>query len=661
MIVLWVEDLSGESDEQAPVSHAGCRDLSGCIMRKTHMLLKLLILVGMQLICGMGNVRAEPHRRPSSRAPKMLAAYWGIEPVEKADEQLHQLQRYGLNAALLKDTHFMIREKMWREWGLIANQHHIQLFPVFNFAGADEREAVSGEARPYINRYGEALLSVPCPLNRSYWQASVGQRCRQLAQLSEHAPIAGIVFDTEMYGGELSVYNDFCFCDICWEEFFQAQGHNVPNIEKTLRFDFLHKELLFRAYTTFQEKRLQHILSSIEKQTHAINPDLTLGILAYQDTWFYRGLIRGLGIKKKPVLVFSETSYILGYSPYIAYEKEAITGPHANLSSVARYIPGIWLGRFFPETLPAHLYALATHTDGYWLFSADSLWADRPQAEPYALHGDPQEYWKAFKRANDEIRQYSEALKNYKSSLLSVPLSSFYDSRKKRLITQPSLQSFITDIIPGNIVGRHVSDRPSSTKTTYRGTALFHSFKAPDDNSSGPINITHIPIAEYKDVTYYTLFNNKGHRLLEGKLDRQNSSVTLDIPQKDSGIVSLLIQSGLNAAQINFEKMLSVVEASSAFPLATFNTSRSYKVYVEPSQKYLNVRAYCSKGESALLLLQSSDKTNNESMRVVGFSERSIPTSSVSHWIVSVVPIPFKTFEDVKLYLLDTKYPYLLF
>ena len=145
---------------------------------------------------------------------------------------------------------------------------------------------------------------------------------------------------------------------------------------------------------------------------------LFLGILAYQNNWFYKGLIRGLGTTSNPVMVFSETSYIRGYTPYVNQENNNIIGTQNNSTQpIARYIPDVWLGRFFPEDIPSQLYNLAIHTDGYWIFTADSLWSAAHQSGPYALHGSNEDYWVAFKKANDELKAFSRDPGRYQSTL----------------------------------------------------------------------------------------------------------------------------------------------------------------------------------------------------------------------------------------------------
>jgi hypothetical protein len=473
------------------------------------MIKKIGLIVCFQLLYASllnGEIAQSQANIPTS---KIQAAFWGINSVEQGEEQLRLLKTYGFNTALVNDSGYQVKENLWLGWGEIADKYAISLFPIHSFAGTDEIKVLRGKFRPYVNRQGTVFPSTPCPLDEDYWNVSIGQRFAQLAQISKSTHLAGILFDTEMYGSDVSVYPDFCFCDACWRKFIQAKQQGISTtIAKENRFDELIEYNLFQQYANFQQEQLQTILAAIEKQVHSINPNLWLGFLAYVDNWFYRGLIRGLGTTAKPVLVFSESTYIRGYTPSVTEEKMLIEGKAESRSTeaqklrrseeqktegerelnenprpIARYIPGLWLGRFFPEDIPSQAYNLAIHTAGYWIFTAYSLWTDEQKSGHYTLHGSNQEYWLAFKQANDELQQFSQAPETYQSDLPPVYLSSFYDASQNRLITQSSLKYLLHDIgvsgIPESIRSQESYAHQNTPEIVYRGKTLFHCLKNP--------------------------------------------------------------------------------------------------------------------------------------------------------------------------------------
>lgn len=634
---------------------------------------------------------------------RIRAAYWGIKNIVYAEEQLRRLRASGFNSALIKDGGFPIREYLWQGWGDQSRQQKIRLFPVINFAGQSERSALQAVYRPYVNRHGETLPGTPCPLDVEYWNASIGQRFEQLAHLSKRTGIAGVIFDTEMYGGEIAIYGDVCLCDVCWQRFFQTTQHALTKLKPEYRFDYLGEHHLVEQYTLSQEKQLQELVSPIEQRIHAIQPSLALGVMAYNSSWFYQGLLCGLGTAANPLNVFSEISYLQGYTPHIEQQQRALTAVPCPACSQekqgmcqpsAAYVSGLWLGRFFPDDVPSQLYNLATNTAGYWLFTAESLWAEEPLAEPYALHGNPEDYWNAFKIANDELQAFSQAPASYQTNLEPVYQASFYDDGCKQLLTQASLTTFMHHVASwySNSEQRTTSQR--SKPITFRGRVLLHSFKTPDttplhaDNitkqtnePSGKIRITHVQLATYTDITHYTLFDSEGRILMQGRLDASHKVVELSLMPEFSGLLSLLVDSGANASQVQFFGLPSVLEASTTFPMATNSTIRSYKLYVPPEQSKITIRGYCSTGEAASLSFRSLQNQEIQRYTVIDFTDIRFPVppaqsmnSSVQEevhletsafaknnlWEVTVNPVEDTIFDDVQFHLYNHEFPYLI-
>ncbi|MBD3306529.1 hypothetical protein GF339_09015 [candidate division KSB3 bacterium] len=597
---------------------------------------------------------------PSSSFSPMRAAFWGISPLDEAERQLQLLQAHGFDTALVNDSGYQVKVQLWPEWAKLAERYQLRLFPIHSFAGTDEIRVFQGKFSPYVDRHGRVLAKTPCPLDRSYWDLSIRRRLTQLAQISLTTRVDGLLFDTEMYGGNISIYREPCFCDHCWGKFMRDTSSSLPlKTTKEQRFALLNQQNLLLSYALFQEQQVQRILSSIEQHLHRINPHLLLGFLAYRDTWFYRGLIQGLGTPASPVLVFSETSYIRGYTPFVSQEHATIVGSASPV--IARHIAGLWLGRFFPEDLPSQAYTLATQTDGYWLFTVHSLWTDSPLSGPYTLHDEPAAYWATLNTANAELQRFSQAPETYQSALRPIHLSSFYDAARKQLVTPPSLSRFFTEPQITRLLEATVALHQTMSDLMYRGTTLFHGLARP----GATLRITHVPLGDYSDPTSYQLFDETGSVFRQGELDAQHRTVDFRMPLDLTGRISLMTSSGANLTQVTFSGMPVVVEASSTFPLATFETRYTAKVLSPPGAKRLKLRAYCSSSEeSAMLIVQSPDGKIEESAEIVEYTEVNIPlppqTEALRGWNILVTPALSKPLEDVQLSLYDEEFPYLI-
>jgi len=632
---------------------------------------------------------------------KIRAAYWNIPVIEREfEEQFRLLQEHGVNTALVADGQYHLRVNLWRELGRIAGRHALQLFPVLRFAVPPE---LKGNYLPYTNRYGTIYPATPCPLDGNYWNAVIGQRFEQIAALSKVTSIAGILFDTEMYGSDISVYADPCFCDACWQKFVQAY-QNMDDLPKEQRFAYLRQHRLLQSYSDFQDQQLQAILSQFEQQVHAINARLVLGFLGYRPNWFYTGVIRGLGTISNPVMVFSESSYVRGYTPYVTEEKRTIAAVAGAAPPITQYIPGVWLARFFPEELPSQLVTLARDTDGYWIYTADSLWTTDQQTGEDALHGSNEAYWRALKQTNEELQrlfpQNSPLLGGvrggFENQSIIAPVSqyaSFYDVVHNRLMTQPSLKQFLRTIFgvsarrsPEFSKLQESTSHQALSEMIYRGEILFHCLKEPVlspvlslskglpkdevqgnqvEGTTGTITITHLPVGKYEDYTAYKLFDENGMVFQKGFVDRHTCSTTIRLPARISGVVSLLIDSGSDAARVSFTGLPFVIEASNTFPLTIRTPGQMYTFFVKPEADRIKLRAYCSKATAAALTVRSPDNKIHQEVGLVGFTEIALPLGNdvqdgQNLWTMTIDAVPSKPYEEVQCYLSDEEFPYLI-
>lgn len=609
----------------------------------------------------------------SHQHPQIRAAFWGIAPIKQGEEQLQTLKAHGFTTALVYDGNYHQQPQIWEEWGKIAKKYEIRLFPVLNFAGPNEIETAKKTFEPYVDRYGNTLQATPCPLDARYWKHSIADRFMRLAFLLRNSPIPGLIFDTEMYGSEIAIYSHNCFCDLCWNEFFQRgtaflseQPHVKYKIAPDQRFAFLMHYGLLEQYTAFQIYELQTLLSRIEQEIHRIHPELLLGIVAYKDTWFYESLIRGLGTPERPIFVFSETSYVRGYTHAVDQEKIVIeenTREQKNTYSlqIARYIPGLWLGRFFPEDLPAQLYHLATHTNGYWIFTAGSLWNDEPLSEPYALHGSVDEYWKALKKANDALQHDEDTDETAVQHTPSLYPSSFYESSSNRLITANSLKEVIHELPSDN---NHLLLPPDPTEHLYQGEILFH---CRSDDPNGTLQINRGSENSY-GIIRYKLFDQEGELSQSGASSHDAPSLTLPIPSPMTEMVSILIDAGSTPINVAFSGLSCLLEASGTFPLDLVTRTASYEFYVPSETSRIKIKAYTPEERSVRLAVRTPDGSVCIEHEIERFAEFAIDPSRCMEnlttqsdrdlWMISMNAVK-SPLSFIRVYFYDERYPYL--
>jgi hypothetical protein len=167
-----------------------------------------------------------------------------------------------------------------------------------------------------------------------------------------------------------------CVCDDCFVDFLKrtSAGKGVSGIKWQDRYAWIEKHKLTLLYNKRLRDRIASLARQLERQVHSINLNLLLGLMNWykndigagqNENYFLHGLRDGLKTPKHPVVVWTEwPEYELGYGPHTDARREYFQ----SVKNVI-YIPGLWLEQHAPAKLAQRVYDLATHSDGYWIFT----------------------------------------------------------------------------------------------------------------------------------------------------------------------------------------------------------------------------------------------------------------------------------------------------
>jgi len=210
----------------------------------------------------------------------------------------------------------------------------------------------------------------------------------------------------------------------------------------------LKDEKFLTKYREGSTRILERIYEQTRLQVHAVYPECLLGgyILDYGTGEgfippFYKAITMAWGTPELPVLVFSETTYSVGYhtandSPgrplirptgsYVKGKRSTIgMGDHPGYikgwlklwkrwGAHAEFVGGLWLDRIPEENLAENLYHIGKTTRGYWLYEMLSL-GDNPRR--MLPGGGAPAYWQAIAQANQELDKLRESKGTYVSEL----------------------------------------------------------------------------------------------------------------------------------------------------------------------------------------------------------------------------------------------------
>jgi hypothetical protein len=209
------------------------------------------------------------------------------------------------------------RERLRRSWEAFAREldgSEIGWSIGVNFPGAgfnrDRYERCVGAKGQRLN--------VISPLDLRYWYEMMIPALEEVARFGiDHPSVKGATIDFEMYGYEpLIVYPEAIgFEDVAFSAFLRASvGHldlatigDAATLVPAQRYPWLRDRGLLAFFFLQLENESEKLGRLIRARIHAINPRFIFG--AYQaalpGTWFYRGLMRGLGTAEMPMIWMS--------------------------------------------------------------------------------------------------------------------------------------------------------------------------------------------------------------------------------------------------------------------------------------------------------------------------------------------------------------------
>ncbi len=255
----------------------------------------------------------------------------------------------------------------------------------------------AGDYPPMVGAHGFAT-DVPAPLHEAYWNDVVIPIYTAVGELAAGNPgLAGLHLDLELYNGPVAHHDGWAFSDDTIEYYLagvsdQAFADELRDAEPGRRLDLLVDEGVLGDYFTALEQAAYELGRRCREAAHESAPNLELMVYAagFPNTWFYRGLLRGLGTHQKPVTV-------LTYEGWADRLTDALYAEGVELAHLGGTIVGHWLPGDFDDVL----VALARGNDGYWYFTFNDFSSTNPA--PPDHHGTPAEYWTAVDEANAQL------------------------------------------------------------------------------------------------------------------------------------------------------------------------------------------------------------------------------------------------------------------
>ncbi|MGI5817583.1 MAG: YncE family protein, partial [Armatimonadota bacterium] len=218
----------------------------------------------------------------------------------------------------------------------------------------------------------------PCHFDEGYWELTLGYQIEEFGKLAAEAPIAGFVLEMgDGYSGSnISAASDTCMCDDCWERFLDARGIDDPEarglqIDGWNRYHWLNDRDLREAYAAYQQERFAALTREYLLRARAHQPELAVALALpetsshYDESWYYRAWIDGLGTAERPVIVCSQQAYGAPFSPTMSIDPGRRFAEH-GLHLL--FVPGLATIWHTPEQLARRTADNLRYTPGTWYY-----------------------------------------------------------------------------------------------------------------------------------------------------------------------------------------------------------------------------------------------------------------------------------------------------
>ncbi len=236
----------------------------------------------------------------------------------------------------------------------------------------------------------------PSPVDDVYWTRVVEDVAVAVANLSLNYPISGVLWDIEYYGADVwkvpESYHYYSFDRLAVELFANETGRDIPSIPGSERHDWLESRGLVEDYKRWQEDAVYRMARRTRNKVRAINPELHLGTLGFEDDcWFHLAILKGFSAQDQPVTTWHQDTYYGGYKTgKIDYNHEVFVERGIN----GKVIPGLWTYDQDPFGLLQNMAFAMRYNGTFWIYESGGS---------YARLGAKDEYRLAFELLQEEV------------------------------------------------------------------------------------------------------------------------------------------------------------------------------------------------------------------------------------------------------------------
>lgn len=343
-----------------------------------------------------------------------------LVPMGKAKFNVCDLKLHSLHK--LSDPELSLKLK---ELSYVINKNGM-VFTAYTYAHPRRRNPkYHAKLSAYVDEHGRTVPNKFSLIHYEVWRTIFNNAFR-LAKASQTVEIAAVKFDVEVIHSNAISYDDQS-----WQKF--AQEKDLPSdIPASERFTYLQKEEIQKEYERWFYQQYEKLAERLEKELHAINPELSLGVMPFSKQ-ISKAFAKKFGTKRAPVIVDYWGMYNgSGFDSTIRKKQKQIKALAPNIL----FVPWFRINSYYPESITCNAYHAASYCDGYssWV-GAMLVSSTKARRKVYQLPSGTtsQQYYAAYKGANVAV------LKDIKSNSKTASLIPM--KKMKPLVSKLSLEN----------------------------------------------------------------------------------------------------------------------------------------------------------------------------------------------------------------------------
>jgi len=218
-----------------------------------------------------------------------------------------------------------------------------------------------------VDKYGHIETYTPSNVDPTYWSRLIREPAVAIANLSLYRPIWGIAWDFELYLHENFGREDYSYDEPAIQAFANATNRTIPNLPPSQRYTWLLTNGLDDEFRQWERDEVYRLAKRVEHEAHAINPNLSLGILGFGDSWFYWTILEAFSTPQAPVTAWTEDTYG-GYNEERIGQYQKAFAEHSLNGKV---LPGLYTVALNPWRMITDMERAIRHNGVFWIYQHD--------------------------------------------------------------------------------------------------------------------------------------------------------------------------------------------------------------------------------------------------------------------------------------------------